>query len=221
MKNDGLILKSPYNYPQVRGFISVKQYMMVRVGGKKCVLLRFENELDYSVDSFEYLLIKLDKKGAIIGNTKVRCDAVYLSPGGLYAQGKGIVVEEKCADCRVQVISARSGNYRYTVKDGRTLLAHFDDEEAPSYLTAGDFSLMKPSRQAVKGRSVRTKDKHPRTAITLIAAAAIIALLLIHSMPYIDATMAFFGSRGSASNEAEEQTEEQTEYGLACSYELA
>lgn len=193
MNDDRLISKSPYNYSQISGFISVKQYMLVRSNGKKCVLLRFANEADYTVDYFDFTLIQLDSKGGIIDKTHVECADVKFGPGNTHAMNKGVVVDEKCIDIRVQMESAKSGNYRYTVSGGRRVVAHYDFEESWKYLSEADASAaMKKSKQNSELNS-KKKERHPYSLVRLIVILTIIFVIFINVQPYVDRLLSYMG----------------------------
>ena len=201
MKEDRLISKSSYNYSQISGFISVKQYMLIRSEGKKCALLRFVNETDYTVDHFEFAVVQLDSKGAIIGRSTVECSNLKFNAGNTYAMNKGVVVDEKCADIRVQMISARSGRYRYTVSGGRRIVVNYDYDEHWKYLSNEEVSSMLKENKQFAEFDSRKKDMHPGRLIKFIAVLTVFFLLYANGQPYVDRLMSYLGL------DAEYQTE--------------
>lgn len=193
MKEDRLISKSPYNYSQVSGFIVVKQYMLVRTDGKKCVMLRFANEADYAVDYFDFTLIQLDSKGGIIEKTHVECNGLSFGAGNTYAMDKGIIVDEKCIDIRVQMESARSGNYRYTVSGGRRVVAHYDCEETWKYLSATDVAADLKKNKQFSELNSRKKERHPYAFIRFVAIVTVLVVLLVNLIPYVNRLLSYMG----------------------------
>lgn len=193
MREDRLISKSPYNYSQISGFIAVKQYMIVRSDGKKCALLRFVNEADYTVDYFDFTLIQLDSKGTIIDKTKVECKDLEFKAGHTYAMNKGVIVDEKCIDVRVQMISAKSGKYRYTVSGGRRVVAHYDCEETWKYIPSDVLDAKLRKQRQSSELASKKKEKHSYGLIRLIAVLAIIYICFINIQPYVDRLMSYMG----------------------------
>ena len=193
MKEDRLISKSSYNYSQISGFISVRQYMLVRSEGKKCALIRFVNETDYTVNYFEFSVIQLDSKGSIIGKSTVECDNLKFNAGNTYAMNKGVVVDEKCADIRVQMISARSGHYRYMVSGGRRIVVNYELDDTWKYLSDAEVSsMLKENKQFAEFNSQR-KNMHPAKLVKLIAVLTIFFIIFANAQPYADRLMSYFG----------------------------
>ena len=67
-----LISKGEYKHYQIDNFISVKQYMFLRSNGKKCLTLRYKNDLGYKVNGFKFLLIQIDVNGNVIAKKKIK-----------------------------------------------------------------------------------------------------------------------------------------------------
>ena len=184
MKEDKLISKSEYSAPQVGNFILAKQYMLYRYQGRKCLLIRFANESEFTVDSFEFTLIQLDSKGAIIGEVKSSCDNLHFEPGTMYAMDKGIVVDDRCVDCRIQLTSAISGKYLYRVNRGRSLSIHYMCDEKWSYIKKTPKYLSHKKNRV--GLVAQQKDKHSYKWLRFVAVIAALLLILINMIPYIE-----------------------------------
>ena len=180
MKEDKLISKSEYSYPQVNGFIAVKQYMFYRYQGKKCLMVRFANETEYTMESLVFNLIQVDSKGGILSEKEYSCDDLKFEPRDIYAMEKGIVVEDRCVDIRIQVVCAISGKYQYTVNDEGNLLVHYDAEEDWSYRR----HVPSKVRHGI-GLSAKPKKAHSNGWLSFITAIAIILILLVNAWPYI------------------------------------
>ena len=115
------ISKGFYQYSQVNNYITVKNYMFLREKGKKCLLIRFVNDADFTVDSMEYVVVQFGSGGQTIDTTRVVCEKMNLAPGAMYASNDSIVVDDYCTDFKIVFSFARSGNYVYTVRDGRVV----------------------------------------------------------------------------------------------------
>ena len=178
MKEDKLISKSEYAHTQLSGFISVKQYMIYRYQNQKCLLIRFANESNYPFESFEFKLIQLDSKGGIIKETKSKCERINFAPESMYAMEKGIVIEDRCVDCRIYVTCATSGKYLYRVHNERKI--------SVSYLTDDNWKYVHSKKNVLnffKGSehmTARRKEMHPYIWLRITATIAVIALVAIN-----------------------------------------
>ena len=186
MKEDKLISKSEYSASQVGNFVVAKQYMIYRYQGSKCLLIRFANEADYVVDSFDFTLIQLDSKGGIIGEIKSSCDKLHFAPGSMYAMEKGIVVDDRCVDCRIHVISAISGKYLYRVNRGRSLSVHYMQDEVWSYVNVKKQPKSISFKKNRIGLVAKQKEKHSYRWLRFVAVIAALLLILVNAIPYIE-----------------------------------
>ena len=186
MKEDKLISKSEYSHPHVGNFVSAKQYMMYRYQGRKCLLIRFANEADYIVDSFEFQLVQLDSKGTILGEMKSKCDNLHFSPGELFAMEKGIVVDDRCVDCRIHVTRAVSGKYLYTVSRGRVLSLHYVCDDQWRYIKNKNMPKVVSFRKNRLGLAAGKKEKHPYKWLRFVAVIAALLALAINALPYLE-----------------------------------
>lgn len=178
MKEDKLISKSEYSHSQIGNFISAKQYMVYRYQDHKCLLIRFANESEYAFDSFEFNLVQLDTKGGILKETKSKCERINFAAGSMYAMDKGIVIEDKCVDCRIYITAAVSGRYLYRVSQNRKISIHYLDDEKWQYVSKSNKAFrMKRNKEEFEARK---KKVHPYVWLKLIAVIAVIALLCIN-----------------------------------------
>ncbi len=132
--NNEFIEKGFYNRPQPANALSVKQYMLIRKNGKRCLIFRFLNETGVAVKGFQFLLIQLDSHGQEIARDKVKLKRLHIPVDATYATEKGVAVLENCSDFIVKVLYVYSGAYRYTYVGGKAV-AHYDvrgfEEEDP------------------------------------------------------------------------------------------
>ena len=113
--------KGYYNHPQVSGYVSAKQFMLVRRNSKRCLLLRFENESALEFKSMEFMLIQRDANGGVIEKSKVKYNDMRIRPESIFSPPSGIAVSEDCVDFEIKMISLISGPYKYTFKKGRAV----------------------------------------------------------------------------------------------------
>lgn len=138
------IEKGYYNHPQVSGYVSAKQFMLVRRNSKRCLLLRFENESALEFKSMEFMLIQRGANGEIIDKSKVKYNGIRIRPESIFAPQSGIVVSDDCVDFEIRMISLLSGPYKYTFRKGRAV-CHYDTrgygERKPSEANSGEVSI--------------------------------------------------------------------------------
>ncbi len=196
MKEDKLISKSEYAHTQLSGFISVKQYMIYRYQNQKCLLIRFANESNYPFESFEFKLVQLDSKGGIIKEIKSKCERINFAPESMYAMDKGIVIEDRCVDCRIYVTCAISGKYLYRVHGGRKISVSYLTDDNWKYINSkkNKFNLFKGSEYMV----ARKKEMHPYIWLRITATIAAIALVVLNVLMVVNGIV--YGG-GSSQNE--------------------
>lgn len=128
MISENLIAKGNYRHSQIGNFVSVKNYIFLREKGVKRLLLRFSNELGYTVNGMSYSVFQYDAEGNLLGRLQVRHDGIQLEPLGTYATETPLAVDEKCADFKIVFSEVRSGQYRYRVADQRVSVFYEDGE---------------------------------------------------------------------------------------------
>ena len=122
--NQQQISKGFYQYSQVSDFISVKNYIYLRQNGQKCLMLRFVNDTNFTVDSMKFSVIQLDSSGTVLGQIDIAYDEMKLKSGAMYSADKAIVVDEYCSDFKVVIVQVNSGKYVYHVRDGRPVVSY-------------------------------------------------------------------------------------------------
>ena len=119
--NNGYMEKGFYHHTQPAKSLAVKQFILVREKGKRCLLLRFLNETGLTVKGFQFQLVQLDSEGKEIACNKIKLCRLHIPPETTYATAKGIVVKEECADFTVKVLNVLSGSYKYAYRGGKTV----------------------------------------------------------------------------------------------------
>ena len=124
-KDEKYLAKGIYSHPQVSGYLTVKQYIIIEQDGKKCLLLRFANEAEFVINAAEFMLKQLNSKGEIIETSRVRYDTLSIPAGEMYSADSGIVIANECVDVVVQMVSLVGGKYKYSFKN-RVVTVHYD-----------------------------------------------------------------------------------------------
>lgn len=125
MQKNKKLVKGLYEHEQIGGYLSVRQFMVINQYGKRCLLLRFENETSKMVNAFEFTVKRLDAEGNVIGSTTVCHDRLSIKAGEFYAPESGIVIESDCVDFVVQMRYVISQNIKYIYRKGM-VTAHYD-----------------------------------------------------------------------------------------------
>ena len=157
--------KGNYNHPQPQGFVAVKQYIFAKSGDKRTLLLRFANESPLSIEEMEMLITELDKNGKVIDRRRITHSDLTVAPGSTYCPTRAVVVKNECVDIRVQVLSVRSGVYRYTSRGGR-LVCHYDKQGVS----------LKGKKPKHGHTEVKTVGGSVGKALSLIAAIALVLI---------------------------------------------
>lgn len=163
--NKGYFKKGFYNHPQVKGFPSVKQFILLEKEGKRCLLLRFVNGTDLKIDRMQIVLTQLDISGKVINKSKVQYRDMRFAPETTYVSSKGIIVKNECVDFRVDITYVVVGEYKYVKSNGCIV---------DTYDTRG----YKESSSKVNG-VVGAKIKGARINSALYRFAAFISLVLV------------------------------------------
>ena len=122
MKNDlQMLSKGFYQYAQTDRFVMAKNYMFLRSKGKKFLLIRFYNDMDYRVDSMTFTVIQQDATGKVLDSVKVTYDKITFRSGSYYTTDEAIMVHELCNDVRVVFNEVVSDWFVYRPKDGRVV----------------------------------------------------------------------------------------------------
>ena len=110
---ENCIAKGIYGHHQISGYLSVRQFIIVEKDGKKCLLLRFENEASFDITQAEFSLKQLNSKGDVIDVSTIGYSNMKIRAGQMYALKEGIVLKNECFDFIIQMISLTGGRYRY------------------------------------------------------------------------------------------------------------
>ena len=121
--------KGFYQYAQTGNPILVKDYIFARQEGKKCLMVRFSNELEYTVDAMTFTVIQMDASGKVLANTDIQYVEMNFCPGGTYVSSAGIAVDEYCTDFKIVLGAVRSGQYEYLPHGGHTAVRYLRKQQ--------------------------------------------------------------------------------------------
>lgn len=178
MEKINWIDKGLYHHPQPLGFVSLKQYMIVQNGEKRCLMLRFLNELSVAVSAIEFKLTQLDLHGVPLGSANIRVDSMGMAPGATHAMKSGIVISEKCVDFKVTVLSATSNGYKYVLRHGIPTPTYDLKKKPPKHIP----------RESSRSATARVTTKG-RIAVTLLS----LGILTVTAILMIIFSMRVFG----------------------------
>ena len=147
------ISKGYYKYSQMHHFISVKNYIFVHQGNKKCLLLRFSNDFDHTVDAMAFTVVQMNAVGQILDQTPVELQCMNLAPGGMYTPDQGIIVNDNCNDFKIVINEVFSEHYRYTIRN-QTLVTEYlpvPKQALPPVVQPEPEPVEQPSRREFRG----------------------------------------------------------------------
>lgn len=173
MMEKQIISKGEYRHYQIDDFVSVKQYIFLRAEEKKCLTLRFTNSLGCKVNAFKFLLIQIDIQGNIIGKKKIKINNIIFEDGSDYTSNKGIVVDEKCVDFKIQMLCVYSERYRYKLKNNKVAIYYVPHKK----WEYEDDDLHKDSIK------VKSKTKFKTPSVRLISFLVVIAMIFLALSP--------------------------------------
>ena len=104
--------------------LSVKQYVFVREKNKKYLMLRFLNNENFVINSFEFWIVQKNSDGVEIAQSKVKVKDIYARPGEIFSPEKCFLVKDKCVDFEIRLIVAKSGKYEYRIKNGEVFVRY-------------------------------------------------------------------------------------------------
>ena len=185
------IAKGIYQYSQISNLVSVKNYIFLRQNGKKCLLIRFSNDLDNAVDSMEFTVIQLDSSGKVLEKTKVAYKRMNLMPGRNFSS-EGIVVNEFCTDFKVVFQSVISDRYKYVVRQGQVIVYYI--KKPTEIISEGKLSY------SVQNASVDQKRFGKPRLASLVAVLAIILMLFMNGFRVYSDCFNYYNNRNKTQN---------------------
>ena len=179
-ENQSFIAKGIYTHAQVHGYFTVKEYIMLEEEEKRCLLIRFENEMDITVNEMDFVVKQFNSAGKLVGKVKMHYSDLSIEPGELYCTEQGIVVDNDCVDCVVQIKYLIGDTVKYVFRRG-LVTEHYDPrgyDTKKKDVPAHHKSHVTVRRKNVTGRA------HFRwvAVISFLMTAVFVALLIYQSI---------------------------------------
>ena len=170
VRSKGVIEKGPYVHYQTGAFLQVKNYIITRNADKKCLHLQLVNSFERPVEGVKITLVQLDSVGNVIKSGSFIYDGFSIMPGTVYAINSALILDSSCADFRVRIVYAVSGEYKYFFRNGQAV---------QTYDPRG-YAKKKNSFGAVNSVSARRKyEKRGRAHAGIAWIASLVALLSV------------------------------------------
>ncbi len=198
------ISKGVYEHPQISDLVSVKEYIFVRHNEKKCLTLRFLNELDYVVNAMEFSVVQMDASGKILETLKIKYNGINFMPGTTYVAPAMIVVDEYCADFRIVFTKIMSERYKYTVRNGRSTVDYVKAD--------GQIIKNAPRANYITEFSIRPRE-FGKPRLSALIATLVAFLLVIMCVFDVFFSYNFFENEGEENETTVEIGAEDTENG--------
>ena len=154
MQGQEVLAKGRYRFPQPAGLINIGQYIVLRKGGKKLLLLRLVNERNERLSGLSLKLTQYDANGRELKTS--RSDfTLDAAPNTSFIPGGGIEVDEKCEDFKVSVLSAEYGRYTYSPEQGGVRVGFAADAGRAAFDPAAAKRKLGGKQRSVKARKFR------------------------------------------------------------------
>lgn len=134
-KDDNCLSKGVYSHFQLSGYLTVKQYMIIEYEGKRCLLLRFKNEMKSRIKAIQFTVKQIDANRQTVKSVTVSYNDLDIGWGSLYSPEEGILLEDACEDFIVQMRYIISGNVKYVFKKD-LVTEHYDVRGYDNYSTS-------------------------------------------------------------------------------------
>ena len=173
--SDQVISKGSYNYSALTDPILVTQYVFIRQRGRKCLLLRFKNNSDFTINKMIFEIVQIDKNGKETGRTVIKTPPINEAPGAMFTLSDGFEVGNECVDFRIKFVSLRSGVYKYIFKK-HDIEISFDPDKITQAHTLSNGNDKKKTISYI--RSKKSTSLFFASFVSSITALAIFAIVL-------------------------------------------
>ena len=153
MNREEIISKGFYTYPQLKGYVSVKQYILLREGNKKYLVLKMENERVDAVTALTLNVRQYDSNSRFLATERVDVSNIKVNTDSSFNLGEKISLREECERFEIDVVSMTFGSYKYLVRNGEVLPVFSLDEEKKFKDTAEIIYKMRNGSQKVSRRN--------------------------------------------------------------------
>lgn len=148
-----ILARGMYRHNQHSSFVCVREFMFVRKKEKKCLVLRFLNETDATLNTVEYTLKQLDIDGKVVDSSVITHSNLRAVSGKTFSPRTALVLKDECVDFRVEIIKATSGLYTYHLRGECVVVDYGIDDlsHTPHNKERSDYSVT-PRKNYKPGR---------------------------------------------------------------------
>ncbi len=125
----------PHTYTMPQELLTVKDYALTTVGGKRYAVLRWVKHRSIKLDKISFCLYQYDVSGRELDRRDITVFGSELpmsEPEVAFASETGIAVNKRCAELKIQLTEVVSTPYIYSVRNGRASV-DYDFAESWSY----------------------------------------------------------------------------------------
>lgn len=170
--NNQIISKGIYNRAQTAGYVSVKQFIFIRIGERKHLLLRFSNDLDTFITGMKYTVVQISADGEMIGRSHLTYKG-RINAGESFSVDQALLVDENCVDVKVSIDSATSGVYEYSDRGG-IVTVRYNDKLATKRIVKAEDLIAEANKKTLK------KEKRRGRRMATMAILALLTIILIN-----------------------------------------
>lgn len=173
MQDCTVLSKGSFSTFRFNEFVSVKQYLLVREGGKKYLLLRLANEAKAQVTGLKLRVEQIDIAGEVISTDHITVNNVNGKAGKTFVLGDKIPLKEACIEVTINLIGASYGEYEYAVKSNELVIKYVEKQKKEGK----DYSKLIDGKNTVvtKDRFFAVPKILPFIAVILIAVSVVLA----------------------------------------------
>lgn len=181
MNREEIISKGFYTYPQIRGYLSVKQYIVLREGNKKYLALRMTNEHGETATGMTLSVRQYDSASRFIATEKVEVSNIKAKTDADFNLKEKIELREECERFEVDVVSMTFGTYKYLVRNGEIIPTFsLEEEKGDRDKAEVTYKMRKGSQKVVQRNRVSPKLYIILSAVIFLAVCAFAVLQVLN-----------------------------------------
>lgn len=142
-----ILFDCTYTRRQPAHFVRVRQYIILQglpdtASLRKetnttanSLLLRMENETEFTVLALRLQLIQLDNEGKTIAKSCHTLEHLHADPGTTFTPDEALLLHPSCTAVTIQILSVDSDLYRYTMQNGERIVTFLEPRPKPQQRT--------------------------------------------------------------------------------------
>ena len=155
MRREDIIAKGAYTAPQFGELISVKQFIMLRQRGAKCLLLRLHNDRAERANAVSFTVKQFDVKGNLLESETIVERNISVQGGEDFSPKSPIKMHRACVDFTVDMVWAEYGDYTYRLHNGKLSASYESRSDMPPLDKEGLSKRMRGKASRVQVRTLR------------------------------------------------------------------